>query len=170
MHVIDVFNHILPARYSERLHQVIADRDMAKRLGKVSLLHDIEGRMRMMDQWPDYQQLLTASPPPLELLAPPEASPELARIANDGLAAICEKWPDKFPAFAAAIPTNNLNASLAEVDRAITQLGARGIQMFTNVNGRPLDDPEFLPIFERMATQYKLPILLHPTRPASAPD
>lgn len=170
MRVIDVFNHILPARYSEKLLQVIPDKDMAKRLSKVSLLHDIEGRMRMMDQWPGYQQLLTASPPPLELLAPPDASPELARIANDGLAEICAKWPDKFPAFAAAVPTNNLDACLVEIDRAITQLGARGIQMFTNVNGRPLDDAEFEPIFDRMATRYRLPVLLHPTRPASAPD
>jgi hypothetical protein len=148
MRVIDAFNHILPARYYQELSRVLPDQNMAKRIGKVKLLHDIEGRMRMMDQWPGYQQLLTVCPPGLELLAGPEATPELARIANDGLAEICAKWPDKFPAFAAAVPCNNPDASLKEIDRAITQLGARGIQIFTNINGRPLDDPEFLPIFE----------------------
>ena len=170
MRVIDAFNHILPARYYEQLSRVLPDKNMAKRIGNVKLLHDIEARMRMMDQWPGYQQLLTACPPGLELLAGPEATPELARIANDGLAEICAKWPDKFPAFAAAVPCNNPDASLKEIDRAITQLGARGIQMFTNINGRPLDDPEFIPIFERMATKHNFPILLHPTRPATAAD
>lgn len=168
--VIDVFNHILPARYFERLSQVIPDKGMAKRIGSIAMLHDVEARIRMMDQWPGYQQILTACPPALELLAGPETTPELARLANDGLAEIVAKWPDKFPAFVAAVPFNNAEASLKEIERAITKLGARGIQMFTNVNGRPLDDPEFAPIFEVMATTYDFPILLHPTRPASAPD
>jgi predicted TIM-barrel fold metal-dependent hydrolase len=53
--------------------------------------------------------------------------------------------------------------------RAIEKLGARGIQIFTNVNGRPLDDPEFAPIFEKMHS-YDLPIWMHPTRPASHAD
>jgi predicted TIM-barrel fold metal-dependent hydrolase len=168
--IIDVFNHVLPARYFEELSRVIPDKGMAKRISNIKLLHDLEGRMRMMDQWPGYQQILTASPPALELLAAPDVSPGMARLANDGLAEICAKWPNKFPAFAAAVPFNNLAAALEEIDRAITLLGARGIQMFTNINGRPLDDPDFTPIFERMATKYDLPILLHPTRPATAPD
>jgi hypothetical protein len=53
--------------------------------------------------------------------------------------------PDKFPAWVAALPLNNIEASLEEMDRAI----ALGIQIFTDLNGKPLDEPEFLPIFER---------------------
>ena len=45
---------------------------------------------------------------------------------------------------------NNLDATMAEIDRAITELGARGIQVFTNVAGRPLSAPEFRPLFRRM--------------------
>jgi aminocarboxymuconate-semialdehyde decarboxylase len=166
---IDVFNHFMPKRYFEKFSEVVRDKGMAKRMSSIALLHDLEGRMRMMDQWPGYQQILTASPPAIELLAGPDQSPELARIANDELSAICRRHPEKFPAFAAAVPYNNMEAALAEIDRAITQLDARGIQMFTNVNGRPIDDPLFAPIFERMANQYRLPILLHPTRtPATA--
>ena len=57
-------------------------------------------------------------------------------IANDGIAEMCRKWPEKFPAFVAALPMNNVQAALLEMDRAITGLGARGIQICTNVAGR----------------------------------
>lgn len=170
MEAIDVFNHFMPPRYFERFSAVIKDKGMAKRMGSISLLRDLDARMRMMDQWPGYRQVLAPSPPAIELLADPTVSPELARLANDGLAEICARWPEKFPAFVAAVPFNNIEASLAEIDRAIGTLGARGIQMFTNVNGRPLDDPAFFPIFERMAVHHRLPILLHPSRGPNAPD
>src|SRR2546425_11151618 len=60
--------------------------------------------------------------------------------------------------------------ALREMDRAIEKLGAKGIQIFTNVNGRPLDEPEFYPIFERMANKHDLPVWVHPTRTAKFAD
>jgi predicted TIM-barrel fold metal-dependent hydrolase len=65
---------------------------------------------------------------------------------------------------------NNVPASLDEMDRAIGKLGAKGIQIFTNVNGRPLDEPEFFPIFERMVKKYDLPVWVHPSRTAKFAD
>jgi predicted TIM-barrel fold metal-dependent hydrolase len=65
---------------------------------------------------------------------------------------------------------NNVPASLDEMDRAIGKLGAKGVQIFTNVNGRPLDEPEFFPIFERMSKKYDLPIWVHPSRTAKFAD
>ena len=58
---------------------------------------------------------------------------------------------------------NNVDAALAETDRAIKQLGARGIQMFTNVAGKPLSAPEFRPLFRRMV-EHDLPVFVHPMR------
>ena len=58
---------------------------------------------------------------------------------------------------------NNVDASLAEIDRAVSELGARGIQVFTNVAGKPLTAPEFRPIFRRMA-EHDLPVWVHPMR------
>jgi predicted TIM-barrel fold metal-dependent hydrolase len=101
--------------------------------------------------------------------AGPDVTPELARLANDGMAEIVERHPDRFPAFVASLPMNNPDAALAEVDRAIDQLGATGVQVFTNVAGRPLDRPEFQPIFARMAER-QLPIWMHPARPAAFAD
>ena len=65
---------------------------------------------------------------------------------------------------------NNVPAALEEMDHAIGKLGAKGIQVFTNVNGRPLDDPEFYPVFERCVKRYDLPIWLHPVRRSDFPD
>jgi uncharacterized protein len=65
---------------------------------------------------------------------------------------------------------NNVPAALEEMDRAIGKLGAKGVQIFTNVNGRPLDEPEFFPIFERMSKKHDLPIWVHPTRSAKFAD
>ncbi len=54
--------------------------------------------------------------------------------------------------------------------RAIDTLGARVVQILSSVNGRPLDDPEFFPVFRRMATHRKLPIWMHPVRPGTRSD
>ena len=109
------------------------------------------------------QHVLSLANPPIELIAPPDKTPELARFANDALAEICRKHPDRFPTFIASLPMNNVEASLAEIDRAVKQLGARGVQVFTNVAGKPLSAPEFRPIFQRMA-QHDLPVWVHPMR------
>lgn len=165
---IDIYNHIFPRGFYERMVEV-APRDAVKRWTSIPLLVDLDERMRVMDRFAGYKQILTLSFPSPEALAGPQESPALAQIANDGLAEICEKHPDHFPGWVAAIPMNNVKASIAEIERAIDKLGARGIQIYTSVNGRPLDDPEFFPIFERMAA-YDMPIWMHPTKPNTRPD
>lgn len=142
---------------------------MQKRVRGIPILVDLELRFRVMDQFPGYVQVLTLAAPPLEIVGDPTTSPELARIANDGMAELVAKHPDRFPAFVASLPMNNMEACLQEVDRAIKTLGARGVQIFSNVNGRPLDQPEFRPLFEKMA-QYDLPIWLHPARQSGFSD
>ncbi len=71
---------------------------------------------------------------------------------------------NKFPSFIASLPMNDVPAALEEMDRAITQLGARGIQIGTNILGRPLDDPEFFPVFERITRHHRLGVWMHPVR------
>jgi predicted TIM-barrel fold metal-dependent hydrolase len=115
------------------------------------------------------QQVLSLANPPLEVVAGPDAAPELARIANDALAGIRRAHPERFPAFIASLPMNNVEASLGEIDRAIGDLGACGVQMFTNVNGRPLSAPEFRPIFQRMAALDR-GVWVHPVRGPDFPD
>jgi len=167
---IDVFPHILPHRYFERMLRVAPPGlALQKRMSGIPVLVDLDLRLRMMDRHEGYVQVLTLANPPIEVVGGPEASPDLARLANDEMAGVVARHPDRFPGFVASLPMNNPDAAVAEIDRAIDQLGATGVQVFSNVGGRPLDLPEYRPIFARMAAR-RLPIWMHPARPASAAD
>jgi len=167
--IIDIFNHFMPPRYFERVRGLVPDHPAATAFPRLKTLWDIEARLRLLDQFGDYQQVLSLANPPLELLAPPEQTPDLARMANDGLAALCRAHPQRFPTFIASLPMNDIGASLREIDRAIGELGAKGIQIFTNVAGKPLSAAEFRPIFARMA-KHDLPVWVHPMRGPQFPD
>jgi predicted TIM-barrel fold metal-dependent hydrolase len=161
--IIDIFNHFMPKAYLDRLMQLIPGHVATTAFPRLATLVDVDARLRLLDEFGDFAQVLSLANPPLELVGSPEITPELARIANDALAEICRRHPDRFPAFVAALPMNNMDATLIEIDRAISGLGARGIQVFTNVAGRPLSDPQYRPLFRRMA-EHDLPVWVHPMR------
>jgi predicted TIM-barrel fold metal-dependent hydrolase len=168
---IDIFNHVMPQAYLELVKTHSKEPGMVKRMSGIRMLWDMEHRVEMLrTKFPDVKQVLTLSLPAPELLAGPDKSPELARVANDGMAEICRKWPNEFPAFIASLPMNNVPAALAEMDRAIKELKAKGIQIISSVAGRPLDDPEFFPVFERATNHHDVAIWMHPARPASRAD
>ena len=167
---IDLFCHILPPVYFERMTAISArGAYMQKRIREIPVMVDLELRFRMMDLFGDYVQVLSLAAPPIEALAAADATPDLARLANDSMAEIVRRHPDRFPAFIASMPMTNPDAALREIDRAVNDLHAVGIQIFTNVNGTALDDPQFAPIFQRMA-ELDRPIWLHPTRTAAFSD
>lgn len=167
---LDAYSHFLPRRYFDTMRRYVVDPGALKRWLDLSALHDLDARLRMMEEFGDgYQQVLTLSSPPIELLAGPEESWRLARLANECLCEIRERHPARFPAFVASLPLNSPEASLAEIRYAIDELGARGVQVFTNVNGVPLDDPRFEPIFAELARR-DLPVWMHPARSARIPD
>ncbi|HKA44787.1 MAG TPA: amidohydrolase family protein [Burkholderiales bacterium] len=171
---LDIFPHIFPQAFFERMRELAGgDPGLAGSIMRwlnIPVLWDLDARLRMMKRFPGYRQILTLSLPAIEYLAGPEESPALARLANEGMAEVVAEHPDMFPAFVASLPMNNVPATLEEMDYAIGRLGAKGVQVFTNVNGRPLDDPEFYPIFERCVKKYRLPIWLHPVRRSDFPD
>jgi uncharacterized protein len=176
MRKIDAFAHILPPRYLERLERhldgVAANESIRGYRGffyEDAVLADLDARWRKLDRFGDYAQVLVLAVPPLEALGPPDVAAEFARLANDELADLVRRYPDRFVGFAAALPLNDTEAALAELERATADLGALGAQMFTNVNGVPLDDPRFAPIFARMEQLQRM-IWLHPTRSAVWPD
>jgi predicted TIM-barrel fold metal-dependent hydrolase len=167
---LDIFNHIFPKNFYNRMLEDSGQlKDMGKRVRNIQVIHDLDARFRVMDQFDDYAQVICLSSPPLEVMAGPDKSPELAQLANDGMAEYVVKYPDRFPAFIASLPMNNPDAALEEIDRSIKDLKAVGVQFFSNVNGKPLDLPELKPLFQKMA-EYDLPIWIHPARGANFTD
>jgi predicted TIM-barrel fold metal-dependent hydrolase len=166
---LDVFNHILPKALYEELCRLAPSNMALNAFKTLPELWDLDAHLKLMDGFADYQQILSLSNPPIEMLGGPDATPGLARFANDGLAELVRRHPDRFPGFIASLPMNNPEAAVREADRAITELKASGIQIYTNVLGKPLSAPEFLPLFETMA-KHDLPVWIHPMRGPNAPD
>jgi predicted TIM-barrel fold metal-dependent hydrolase len=170
MRKIDIFTHIFPPAYVEKMSQVAPDcKDAGKRVRGVPMLVDLDERFRVMDRFDAYQQVLSIATPPIEVFARPADAVDLARRANDGMAELVQKYPERFPGFIASLPLNDPEQALRETRRSIDELGARGIQLFTNICGRPLVAPEFLPLFDAMAA-FDLPVWLHPYRGSDIAD
>ena len=166
---LDCYTHIFPVDFFHRMEEVVENKAPIKRWLNIPMLYDVDARLRIMDTFGEYQQILTLSAPPIEAMSGPDVTPGLARMANDGMAALVKKYPDRFPAFIASLAMNNPEEASKEVDRAVKELDARGVQIFSNVNGEPLDQEKYWPIFEKMAA-YDLPIWLHPARGEDMPD
>jgi aminocarboxymuconate-semialdehyde decarboxylase len=167
---IDIFNHVFPKKWFERyIISGAAGREIGKRMANATVGVDLDHRFRVLDEFGDVRQVITLGQPPIEMLGGPAESPAVAREANDGLADLVARYPDRFIGFGASLPLNNPDASLEEMRRAIDQLGAKGVMIYTNVAGKPLDAPEFQPLFDEAARR-GVPIWLHPARGASMAD
>jgi len=168
---VDVFNHIFPKPFWDRLQQVIVNKGAIKRWLHIPYLHDVDVRFRMIEEFGDnYRQILSLSAPPIESINPDrQITLDLATVANDSMAELVRQYPDRLPAFIASLPLNYPDESVRELERAVTTLGAVGVQIFSNVQGVPLDDPRFFPLFET-ADRLNCPLFLHPARGANVPD
>jgi predicted TIM-barrel fold metal-dependent hydrolase len=167
--IIDAYSHISPLKYTEFIKEKYPSM-YNNLLGACVPLYDMDTRFRIMDRFPEVVQVLTIGPvPPIEYFANQRQTVELAKMANDEMAELCLKYHDRFVAAIALLPMNNINAALKETDRAIRDLGFRGIYVHSNINGKPLDAPEFLPLWEKMV-KYDLPVYIHPWRPLEFSD
>jgi predicted TIM-barrel fold metal-dependent hydrolase len=167
--IVDIYTHIFPERFFQELERGSPKLgNMGKRLRSVRKLFDLDLRFRDMDEVGEYRQIISLPNPPIEDIAEGAVANNLAKVANDSMAELCVKHPKRFPAFAAAVSMHDVDAAIAEADRAI-KMGARGVQTFTNIAGHPLDEPRFRPFFAAMA-RHDLPIWLHPARTSAMAD
>ena len=167
---IDVFNHIFPKRFfDEYINGPSGPPDIGKRVRNIPTLVDLDARFRVMDEFGDYRQLISLPLPPIETLAGPDKSPLLARSANNELSEMTQRHPERFLSFVGALPLNNPGEAEKEAVRAVTELGACGVQFYSNAAGKPLDSPEFLPLFQELERR-DIPIWIHPARGADFPD
>ena len=150
--IVDAFPHIIPAVCLERFNAVAHGPALEFLRGLQSrsylqAMWDLDARFRSMDQVDGYVQVLTLCLPPIEQMASGQAALDLARLANDSMADLVARYPDRFVGFAASLPMEDPEASVSEFERTVADLGALGIQVFTNVNGRPPDDARYAPLW-----------------------
>lgn len=172
--IIDVHNHFYPPEYLDAL----SEPGSAVRLTKdhegnpcvhypgdynVAVLghRDIAYRQEVLEREGVDLQVLTLTTPGTHV-EKPERAVRLARLVNDAFARIAEERP-RFTALA-TLPLNDPAAAADELERGMRELGFRGGMVFSNVNGTPLADDRFLPVWER-ANSLGAIIHIHPTAP-----
>ena len=168
---IDAYTHFFPKKFFDMLGEVAADYpDMGKRVRSLPALYDLDVRKKIVDGHNDYQQILAYPQPPIEKFAKTGADIDaFCRVINDGFAELVAKEKDHFPGWVAHVSLAAPDAGVAEAERAIKELGALGVQIYTNVAGKPLDRPEYLPFWNKM-NELGAPVWLHPARGAEMPD
>ena len=129
---------------------------------QIDVLWDIDQRMKVIDRHGIDLQVLTLSYPMLSGLEP-EEEVRLARLANDGLAEMIEKYPGRLMGVA-TLPFSSPDEAVRELDRCADSYKFKGFQASSNLNGLPLDSPILFPVYER-AQSRGLPIWVHPTTP-----
>jgi len=172
---IDCQSHVFPAEYAEilarnpRPPQAIPQGDVyvitygdVQRFRLNEETYNIDRKIRDMDAAGIDVSVLSVNMPGPEMLVP-ELRVEGARVCNDFVAGVIRKHPDRFAGLA-CLPWQDVPAAVAEIDRAIDQLGLRGIILYSHIGGTPVDAPTYDPVYQR-AEEREMPIVLHPTVP-----
>jgi aminocarboxymuconate-semialdehyde decarboxylase len=131
-----------------------------------SAYHDVDQRLRAMDRQGVTVHALSLMPP-MVYWADADLGLRLARAVNDAMAEAIRARPDRLTGLA-TLPMQAPDAAVAEVGRAVTTLGLRGVYLGTNVRSTDLDDPSLTPVFARIA-ELGVPIFLHPLNVLGGP-
>jgi hypothetical protein len=124
-----------------------------------------DGRLRAMDEGGVTMQVLSLAAHGLDELTSQNANAVLGGV-HDEVASAVRAHPDRFAAFATPGLKNVPEAS-KEIERAITQLGFKGVLIDGTIDGKFLDHPDFFPVLEAIQS-LDVPLYLHPAPPPSA--
>ena len=176
MRIIDFHNHYYPPEYVNALTTAVSsvrvtyDDDSNPCVhypGDYNILvpghRDIDYRQRVLDEHGVDMQVLTFTTPGVHV-EKPELSVSLAKMINDAFAGVIRGRKKRFTALA-TLPLNDPAASVAELERAMTELHLPGAMVFSNVNHVPLADERFAPLWKK-ADELGAVIYIHPTDPA----
>lgn len=129
-------------------------------------LLDIHVRLEEMDRLGINMQALSVVPTLFFYNVEAEATLELSRAQNDAIAQVVEKYPDRFIGLA-TVPLQSVDLAVDELERAVKELGLRGVEICTHVNGKNLDVRELWPFYQK-AQKLGVPIMIHPAFPAAS--
>jgi aminocarboxymuconate-semialdehyde decarboxylase len=177
MTLIDFHNHYYPPEYVNALKdpasksavKVTYDADgnpCVHYPGDYNILvpghRDIDYRQRVLDEHGVTTQVLTFTTPGVHV-EQPDISIGWARMVNDAFARVVRERQGRFVTLA-TLPLNDPDASVSELERAMTTLGMPGAMVFSNVNHVALADPRFEKLWKK-ANELNAVIYIHPTDP-----
>ena len=176
---IDFHAHVYPEDYLKRLEASTGDvrietdnkgekwiLSMGAKAGPITPdFFDIDVRVDRITETRVDMQILSSPHPGVDRFSP-EESAEMSRVINNGIAKAVRQYPKRFQGIA-MLPLIDTRLALRELDRAILELGLKGMCMLTNVAGKTSDSDFLLPVYER-AQQLGVPIFIHPTTPLGA--
>jgi len=174
--VIDVHTHMLNEGYVRLLRkhggkygvkkvrggQTGIHRDGAPFMTLMPGMFDYEARIRAMDAAGVDMAIVTLTSPNV-YFGSGKVSLEAARLVNDDMAAQQRRYPERLR-FMCSLPWQHPKAALAELKRACDELGAIGVMVLANIDGRSLTEKAFAPIWKEIDRR-GLPVLVHPTAP-----
>jgi predicted TIM-barrel fold metal-dependent hydrolase len=129
------------------------------------LYADPEQRIKEMSQFGIDIQVLSFAVPGVDSFEK-GMSIKLSKLLNNEMSMLSEKYPENFAGLA-SIPFADQDNALDELNRAIRELGMRGVVAYNNIEGKYLDSPEFAEIFRRIES-LSVPVYVHPTIPVAA--
>ena len=172
--VVDIHAHFVPEGYLRLIEAEGQAHGLSLRLGPdgpfimigpvpigpiTPAYHDLDRRLQAMDAQGVTIHALSLMPP-MVYWADAALGLRLARLVNDAIAEAVRARPDRLVGLT-TLPLQAPEAAVAEVGRAVTELGLRGVYLGTNVRGADLDDPSLEPVFARIA-ELGVPVFLHP--------
>ena len=176
---IDFHAHIYPEDYLKKLEASTGDvrietdakgqkwiLSMGARAGPINAdFFDTDVRVERIKEHRVDMQILSSPHPGVDRFSADESA-EMSRIINDGIAQAVRKYPKQFQGLA-MLPLIDTRLALKELDRAVLDLGLKGMCMLTNVAGKMVDSEFLLPVYAR-AQELGVPIFIHPTTPLGA--
>jgi aminocarboxymuconate-semialdehyde decarboxylase len=125
-------------------------------------LTNAEARIEHMDRMGVDLQGLATFVSEYNYWAPGAAGAESARIQNDNVASVVADNPDRFVGMGATVPLQDIDLAIAEMDRAVDDLGFKGLQIGGTIDGRNLDEAKFRPFWAAVEAK-GIPVILHPS-------
>jgi predicted TIM-barrel fold metal-dependent hydrolase len=172
---VDCQSHVFPSAYAEIIRRNTGFVQAQEKDGTYVIsygdlmtytlnprVYDPKQKLNDMDDAGIDIGILSTNIPGPECLLP-ELGIEGSRVINNYIAELCTKYPGRFYGLA-SLPLRDVSSAMAELERAVQELDLRGIVLYSHINGKSVDSPEFEPLYNQ-AEKLQIPLVLHPMVP-----